>query len=208
MNRSLSIVVRIACRGIRPSILFWSLLIANFSGCSDLDVAKWREEVELADGQIVVITRRETRKKSGFPLSIRGPVVKRELILPWGRPSWVEKDFAYPLALEIRDERYFLAVNIQSRKLCAKYDDPPSSVVYLEWKINSWVRIAREEFPANGKANLLLNPWGRASQDDVDGLVRNKDKHLILADNRNVNRPLKEVLSKYEIDACQMFKRN
>lgn len=109
------------------------------------------------------------------------------------------------VAIELRDRRAYVAVNIQSRELCKQYGDPPGSTIFFQQDADSWVQIKKEDFPSNGKANVLANPWGGSSSDDVHGLVSNKDKHLVKPFNDRVNQPLEKVLSSSTLDACYMF---
>jgi hypothetical protein len=192
----------------RPVVLALTLVFPGTGGCSKVDVAEWREEVELANGEIVVVKRSEVRDKSGFPASVRGVMRERKVVFPGGQPVWVNDGNMYAVAIEIRDSKAYIAVNIQSRELCKKFGDPPSSMLFYLSDGATWVQVKKEEFPANGKANLLVNPWGRNNFEDLRGLVRNKDKNLVKSYNQRVNQPLEKVLSSRVINACELLKNN
>lgn len=195
---------------IRPSwrvvVLALTFLFPGTGGCSKVDVAHWREEVKLANGEIVVVKRSEVRDKSGFPASVRGVTRERRVVFPGGHPVWVGDGNVNAVAIEIRDGKAYVAVNIQSRELCKKYLDPSSSMLFYRSDGATWVQVKKEEFPVNGKANLLVNPWGRNNSEDVRGLVKNKEKNLVKPYNQRVNQPLEKVFSSRAIDACELLK--
>lgn len=117
----------------RNVVLALTLLFPGTGGCSKVDVAEWREEVELANSEIVVVKRSEVRDKSGFPTSKRGVTRERRVVFPGGQPVWVSDGNMYAVALEIRDSKAYVAVNIRSRELCNKFGDPPSSMIFYRW---------------------------------------------------------------------------
>jgi len=113
-----------------------------------------------------------------------------------------------PIALETRNKNAYIAANIRSREYCKKFGNPPSSVLYFRWDGDAWVTINKDEFPPNGRANLLMNPWGGSSSEDASGFMKTRDKQLAKPYNQGVNDPLEKTLSSYWIDACRMFKKN
>jgi hypothetical protein len=183
----------------------WLCLVPIVGGCSKVDRAEWREEVQLATGEIVIVKRAAVAEKSGFPVAPRGGYRSWEITFPDG-VSWKGNGQEHPLALEMREGKDYLVVNIRSRDLCKKYNDPPSSSVFFRWDGNAWTQIQKDEFPKGGKANLLTNPWGRDSWEDLSGLVKNEKKHLVMSYNQEVNRPLESTLSDRTLDACTMLK--
>jgi hypothetical protein len=189
--------------------LMWILLFTPITGgCADSDRAEWREEVQMASGEVVVVSRSAIRDKSGFPASLRGVQREWKIAFPDDRIVWQSDGSMGPIALEIRGRDAFLAANIRSREYCQKFSDPSSSVLFFRWDGNTWVRIGRDEYPSNGKANLLRNPWGRDSGEDAFGLIKNKDKYLVKPYNNEVNDPLEKVMTSSWIDACSMLKKN
>ena len=173
-----------------------------------MDRTEWREEVQLASGEVVVVKRTAIRDKSGFPASRRGAIREWAIVFPDGRAVWKSDGSMIPIALEIRDSNAYVVANIRSRDYCAQFNNPPSSVVFFRWDSMNWIRIVKNEYPTNGRANLLLSPWGGESSDDARGLVNNKDKYLAKPYNNGVNDPLEAVLSDRSLDACDMLKRN
>jgi hypothetical protein len=146
--------------------------------CSWVDHTAWREEVQLATGDIVVVGRVAVADKSGSPVPRRGPHRRWQITLPDARTAWESDGLIQPLSIEVEQRRYFLAADIQSRLLRVKYGEPEGGVLFFRWKDGAWQRIPRQEYPKNSKVNLLRNPWGRSAADDAHGLIRHEDKHL------------------------------
>lgn len=186
-------------------IALWAVLLSP-GICASVDRAEWIEEVELATGAIVRVKRTATRDSSGFPISPRGPLREWTIVFPDGRTTWKGNGQSLPIALEVAGEKMFVAINLQSRDLCKAYANPQSSVVFFFWDGAAWKKIEREEYPRNGRANLIKNPWGLDTSSDLRGLVKNRDKHLVRAYNNSVNESLQRVLADPAIDACEILK--
>ena len=193
---------------LASSCLAFLLLLPAAGGCSDVDTAHWKEEIQLASGEIVIVERTSIRDKSGFPASARGIQRESTIAFPDPRAAWKSDGSMIPIAAEIKNGTVFVAANIQSREYCAKFSDPPSSVLYFRWNNGDWAQVKKDEYPQSGKANLLTNPWGLNSGQDARGLIPNKDKNLAKPYNSSVNDLLEKVLSGNWIDACAMLKRN
>jgi hypothetical protein len=191
-------------------VLFaWLLfsIVASFAACGATDTARWREEVELVNGKMIVLERSATALSSGLPVSRRGPTTERRIVFPDLRITWTGDGSVVPLAVEVRDATPYIVINLRRREVCEQYGDPESSVIYLRWESNSWNRIPREAFPRGGKANLLINPWGSNGRNDVSGFIRSKDKHLAAPYNFDVNKPLEKVIALPTIDVCPTIPR-
>jgi hypothetical protein len=169
--------------------------------CLWVDRAAWREEVRLATGEIVVVGRVAVADRSGFPVSRRGSQRRWQITFPDGKAVWESDGFIQPLSIEVKNRRHFLAADIHSRLLCAKYGDPEGGVLFFRWKGGAWTRIPREEYPENSKVNLLRNPWGRDTSEDAQGLIRHEDKHL-RPSNELLHVPLDERIANRATDAC------
>ena len=187
---------------------WWLCLVPITASCGSVDRAEWREEVQLATGEIIVVKRTAVADKSGFPVSLRGAQREWTIALPDPRIVWKSDGSMLPIAMEIRNKNAYVAANIRSREYCKKFKDPPSSVLYFQWNGDTWLTVNKNEFPPSGRANLLMNPWGRNSWEDASGLVKTKDKQLAKPYNNGVNDPLEKTLSSHWIDACSMFKKN
>jgi len=176
--------------------------------CAETDQAQWREEVELASGQVITVDRVATRERSGFPANNRGRRLGWRIVLPDSQMIWSSDGLMIPIALELENGTAYVAANIRSREYCKEFGDPPSSVVFFRFSEGRWARIPKDSFPKNGMANLLIEPWGRNNQEDAAGLIKSKDKHVAKPYNDGVNEPLDRVLLAYWIDACSLFKKN
>lgn len=182
------------------------LLLFSTSARSNVDRAEWMEEVQLANGDMVLVKRAATRDKKGTALSRRGPVRSLKLSFPDNRTVWKSNGALRPLALEIIDGTALLAADVHARELCAKYGNPPGSVLFFRWNEGKWVRISRGEYPKNGRVNLLRDPWGRTSAQDVTGLLKHEDKHA-RPGNFLVNVPLDQRVEDKSRDACEIYKK-
>jgi hypothetical protein len=168
-----------------------------------VDHAAWREEVQLATGEIVVVGRLAVANKSGFPVPRRGPHRRWQITFPDGKTIWESDGLTQPLSIEVKEGSYFLAADIHSRLLCAKYGDPEGSVLFFRREDGAWTRIARAAYPKNSKVNLLRNPWGRNAAEDAHGLIRHEDKHL-RAGNHLVHVALDERIANRAVDSCRL----
>lgn len=171
--------------------------------------ANWREEAVLSSGEIVVVSRAETRLRSGghtrFFVS-GGATILSEIRFPDSKASWRGGSGERPMALDMSDGRYLIAVRLGSEQSCLEYFYPTASVIYLRWNGERWERMFGGGYPVGGKANLLQNPWGDGLFDSVNGLVKNAEKELTTQNNGQVNQPLEKVLSDRSRDACAMYR--
>jgi len=158
---------------------FQSARRRSASGCSLwVDRAAWREEVQLATGEMVVVGRVAVADKSEFPVPRRGPHRRWQITFPDGKTAWESDGLTQPLSIEVCEGRYFLAADIHSPLLCAKYGEPQGSVVFFRWEDGAWKNIPRQAYPRSSRVNLLRDPWGRDASEDAQGLIRHQDKHL------------------------------
>ncbi len=188
----------------------FAALLASVAACGDLktDRTVWREEVQLANGEVVVVNRVAVRDKSGFPIARRGAIREWKVIFPDGRTTWTSGPSDKPIAIELQNGKSYVVVTIRSRELCAKHKDPEGSLLFFRYDGKEWLLISEKEYPGGGEVNLIWNPWGRDSSEDVSGLVKNKDKRLLLQHNPTVGVPLADPKLRRSLDACQMFKKN
>lgn len=177
----------------------------NLEALAAVDRAEWMEEVQLADGEIVVVNRVAVRDAQAAPSSRKGVLRRWEIVFPDGAARWTGDGSIVPLSIEMLRGIPYLAVNIRSRNLCAKYRDPEGSLVFFRWGGVDWSQIPRTEYPTSGRVNLLRDPWGRSSKEDVTGLIRNHEKRL-KPGNRLIDTPLDEVLTGRSTDACYLYK--
>lgn len=143
-----------------------------------VDRASWKEEVQLASGEVVVVGRVAATDRHGLPVARHGSQRRWQITFPGGAPVWESDALTQPLSLEIEHGRYFVAADIHSRLLRTEYGEPEGGVLFFRWQQDAWMRIARQDYPRNARVNLLRSPWGRASSEDAHGLVRHEDKQL------------------------------
>jgi hypothetical protein len=185
-----------------------SLFFLSASGeCSTIDRAKWREEVQLANGELVIIERNDSRYAGGFPVSRRGALIEQMIVFPDGRIVWKGDGARVPVAIELRNGKAYVAVAVQSRELCKKYGNPPASLIFFRYDSPEWVTVAESDYPPGGRINLITDPWGRDASGDARGLLKNKDK-AARGYNSHTNAALADPKIRDSIDACQMLKKN
>jgi hypothetical protein len=195
----------LACTGFLAAATSAGLLLFSASACSQVDGAEWTEQVQLADGGLVIVKRSATRDKKGSPVSRRGAIRGYEVTFPDSQIKWTGSGAIRPLAIEIVKGTALVATDIHSRELCAKYGNPRGSVVMFRWNGGEWLRVPRSEYPQDGRVNLLENPWGRTSAEDAAGYIELKDKGQ-RPGNYFSQAPLDERIANRANDACEIYK--
>lgn len=151
----------------------------SLTGCVSIlgDHVRFTEEVKLSDGKVVVIQRHAELTASGFPSQRRGFVKYFEICYPPMNIHWKSKGGYEPDIFDIVDGKAYMHVPISGCRICAFYNNPPTSALYFVWENGTWKRIPHEEFPAQSEWNLLRQTTGGVSRsDDPRGLITLADK--------------------------------
>lgn len=137
----------------------------------------WDEEVQLHDGRVIVVKRREVNSGSGFPVSgmnPRGVTRSYEFCYPEMGVYWKSKGSSryQPEILDIVDGKAYVKVPIWGPENCMFHDYPATNAIYFVWEGGAWKKIPYERFPREiRRTNLLQTPWSRKPEDDARGLV-------------------------------------
>ncbi len=169
----------------RVSLLTLLLALSVVTGCDKAsesapqamfdcrtDVAEWREDVRLHDGQIVQVWRRATACAGGFPSASRGRDLEFELRYEPMRIHWRGAASRQPVAFEIFDGVPYLVLYMMDRKSCN--GQPPDRYVaqFLKWENGSWIEVPQADFRVEkALLNLHAGYWGHTAASDAKGLI-------------------------------------
>ncbi|MFN9388275.1 MAG: hypothetical protein ACK6DF_01790, partial [Betaproteobacteria bacterium] len=119
----------------------------SLTGCVSIlgDHVRYTEEVKLSDGKVVVIQRHAELTASGFPSQRRGFVKYFEICYPPMNIHWKSKGGYEPDIFDIVDGKAYMHVPISGCRICAFYNNPPTSALYFVWENGAWKRIPHEE---------------------------------------------------------------
>jgi hypothetical protein len=150
--------------------LLIALGLAALTGCGP-DVARWKEEVLLHDGRMIVVERMATAEVGGFPNANRGRDLEFELkYAPLGI-YW--KGTQQHTMLEIFDGVPYLVVWPGSEsKFCKDKLPTTLPIRILKMQGKEWIEIEQETFPVDiANFNLYLSYWGNKASEDARGLI-------------------------------------
>lgn len=145
------------------------------SGCSG-DEIKWTEEVKLHDGKIIQLKRRAELTESGFPVQQRGFQRFYEFCYAPMGVYWKSHAKYPPEVFDIVDGQAYAKVSVGDCEVCKLHGYPETDALYFSWSGRSWTKIEQKDFPAQLRLNLLMNPKGRSSSEDVRGVVSLAEK--------------------------------
>lgn len=141
----------------------------------------WKEEVRLADSEVIVIDRYD---RLGNPLDqepinweFGSPVVGFVLSIPiegsWRPITWESGPGLIPLALGKKGENFYIAASPNTCTAYEKYGRPVPPYVFFKYDGKAWQRIPVMEFPEEiNVANLLLSTRNYDQRQEIDsGLV-------------------------------------
>lgn len=197
----------------RSILLLSASVLASLSGCGP-DVAKWKEEVLLHDGRIIVVERTAKAEPRGFLGAVRGRDLEFELkyeplSIYWrGTPS---QD-----AIEIFDGIPYLIVwPGNESNFCKEKPSTTLPIRVLKMQGKQWIDIDPNTFPVDqAHFNLYLDYWGRNQREDARGLITweekaERDAYPIVTLDPLVRRPykLRERFVRTE-GTCARFQQN
>ncbi len=138
-------------------------------GC---DVSRrWKEEVKLADGSIIVVKRRMVRERFG-EIGHHGRVLKQEIEYdkPGGAVHWVG-DIDPAIFDFVKGSAYVVAFP-KVYEECERYGFPNPPFVFFVESGGKWQRIYAKDVPSGLDFNLLQNAWNSGG-----GLITLPIKH-------------------------------
>jgi hypothetical protein len=185
----------------RPLVLI--LCAASFlMGCNKN--ASWTEQVLLADGRVISISRHEVIGRDGFfrpgrgstkSLILRIPTQEGEVSTPAKYPG---TNLVITHAPEILD---FLGgdpvmVKQIGGKLCKAYGYPPEGMIAFRYRDKSWKRIPVADLPANFAANVSESAGYALASSRYQGDINLQKKRAFLPRNNSEPLRIREIVLK------------
>jgi hypothetical protein len=156
------------------------LVLLLLSGCASpgKEVLTWEEEAMLADGRVITVSRRLTLGDGAFPVSRRGPILQEEFCYRPLHAYFASKRFGPPADVQLVGDRLYVTVLLRDCFACSAGGIPSDSSAYLEFRDGAWVPIAKEEYPAATRRNLMIHGFLAESAHlrDPTGLVTLAEK--------------------------------
>ena len=149
--------------------------VGSAASCGGEEI-KWTEDVQLRDGKIVQVKRRTELSGSGFPVSKRGFETYHELCYAPLSVYWKSKPEYRPEVFELDGGKAYVKLTLLSFNSCGLHGYPKDDALYFAWSGTEWKRIDAGQFPRGARLNLLQNPIGRTTADDVRGAVGQAEK--------------------------------
>ena len=172
---------------------------------------RWKEEVKLHDGRVIVVDRWAKRQWMG-ELGHRGlPLwseIKTKNPNTGAEINWYEDAGSDAYVFDFIGDTAYLAVRISFYQPCKKYDFPKRDFVFFKFD-GIWKKISIEEFPATFDTNLLFNVWTAASANQMDdNLITIEKKSDYIRSGWSLNQySMRNVLEtpKFARAACDEF---
>ena len=147
------------------------------TGCGP-DVARWKEEVLLHDGRMIVVERMAKAAKGGITAP-RGRDLEFEISYKPLGIYWHDTSGNQQTALEIFDGIPYLVLVYPGDPRIFCKDKPPGTlpIQVLKMQGKEWVAINTDSFPVDvANYNLYHGYWGNKASEDARGLITWKHK--------------------------------
>lgn len=125
------------------------------------ETVSWKEEVLLANGQLLLVQREVTYGPDEFGRSGRGQLKEQSIRFSHNgkKVKWENDDHwllqRMPDILDIVGDTPVLVIPVDRWGPCNKYDFPQEGLAALAYRDGDWRRIPLAELPVNLKVNLL-----------------------------------------------------
>lgn len=140
------------------------------TGCGP-DVARWKEEVLLHDGRMIVVERMAKAAKGGITAP-RGRDLEFEISYKPLGIYW--HDTSQQTALEIFDAIPYLVIVYPGDPRIFCKDKPPGTlpIQVLKMQGKEWIAVNTDSFPVDiANYNLYQSYWGNKASEDAKGLI-------------------------------------
>lgn len=158
---------------------------------------KWKEEVKLHDGRVIVVERwgkRGGRAEPGQPpmqsweeIRTKNPDTGEEIV-------WQEDAASGPYVLDFVNGTPYLAVSVDLLPSCRKYKFPKINFVFFKYEEKTWKRITLEQFPKYLDTNLLLGDWKAEKLGMLDELMNLEKKETYYRRHRYSETSMRKLL--------------
>jgi hypothetical protein len=160
---------RAAIEGLLAKITFLFSIFLLTSCINSVDEMRWKEEVTLHDGTIIVVERSASSRSSGFPAASRGPVVKQEFhYSPMRLNFFISNTSEEPISFDIFEGRgYLITLRHGSEGFCRSKNPGTYVANFYRFDGNHVAPIDQKLVPIELMTkNLTDNYRGATSQSD------------------------------------------
>lgn len=143
------------------------------SACSNVDTARWTEEVKSWDGHVFQLEGYAEQDKNGWPLSHRGTTRFIEYYHRATGAYW-KQDFGYhPMVFDLVDGKPFVLLRANSDGQCFQHGHPPLGLIAFQWSGTEWKQTSLDGLPIDKMTfNVLRTIFDRKdSARDAQGSV-------------------------------------
>ena len=143
----------------------FAFLLLLLTGCGGTDEMRWKEQVYLHDGKLILVERYSTRSVSGFPNSRRGNILTQELRyaplgVVWQVDGAREQLDSFDIVNGIP---YLVASPPESDETFCRDKSPGEFIAnYYRWRNGAKEKISRSEVPLSVMRRNLsgIAHWG------------------------------------------------
>lgn len=169
---------------------------------------KWKEEVKLHDGRVIVVDRESRREGRAVPgeAPFEGVFIVRAKHPDTGEEIlWNEFAGGGPEVIDFVNGVPYFAVNVGSGPSCRKYQFPKLNFVFFKYD-KRWQRISFEELPKELDTNLFISAWHAERVDMLDSFMT-LDKKAIYNKRHGYDSALsmRERMQKNKYSRCADF---
>ena len=134
---------------------------------ASIDEVSWVEEVKLHNEKSIDVSRRASRRHSGFPSALRGPVI--DYALSYQETRWSGPWYRTPASFDLFDSVPHLAVFVGDLTCNSKPDEAYGALFY-RFESGAWIEVPQKAFPtAFALMNLVEDFWGQTAESDPRG---------------------------------------
>lgn len=149
------------------------------SACSNVDTARWTEEVKSWDGHVFQLEGYAEKDKGGWPLSHRGMTRFIEYYHRESGAYWKQPYGYQPVLFDIFNGRPVVVVQANSDSQCMLHGFPPEGALAFAWGVNGWVQVPFNGLPVD---KMTFNVLRRIF--DQEDSKKDARGHISLVDKR------------------------
>ncbi len=131
----------------RCNALFSVLAVLFLTACSDVDTARWTEEVKSWDGRNFRLEGYAEQRKNGWPMSHRGTTRFIEYYHRETGAYW-KQDFGYhPVVFDLVDGKPVVLLRANSDGQCFQHGYPRLGLIAFRWSGAGWEQMSLDGLP-------------------------------------------------------------
>lgn len=161
--------------GQYAAVLFVALTLA---ACSNVDTARWTEEVKSFDGRVFVLEGYAERDRTGYPLEHRGPVRFIEYYHKDSGAYWKQTFGYHPAVFDVLDGSPIVLVTVETDGQCYQHGFPPLGLIGFRWVDGAWEQFVPDGLPVDKMTfNVLRRIFDRKdAAKDAQGFLSLSEK--------------------------------